>query len=166
MNLGVVFGKWICRKVPFFKNFELPQNELGKFLYVFEKADYPRKDNSNYPYSFFSNLLPLLISAIGKLNKINILFENRRVFGVLLCGKIKKPWDMGDLPISQGLIFFCWTLINFIFFRIIMFVLYITISLYFLISRDFPVISFGCSIPISSIRVGAMSARHPPSLNV
>ena len=41
-----------------------------------------------------------------------------------------------------------------------------TISLYFLISRDFPVISFGCSIPISSIRVGAMSARHPPSLNV
>ena len=47
---------------------------------VFEKADYPRKDNSNYPYSFFSNLLPLLISAIGKLNKINILFDNRRVF--------------------------------------------------------------------------------------
>ena len=41
-----------------------------------------------------------------------------------------------------------------------------TISLYFLISRDFPVISFGCSMPISSIRVGAMSARHPPSLNV
>lgn len=49
---------------------------------VFEKVDYPRKDNSNYPYSFFSNLLPLLISAIGKLNKINILFENHRVFGV------------------------------------------------------------------------------------
>ena len=105
MNLGVVFGKWICRKVPFFKNFELPQNELGKFLYVFEKADYPRKDNSNYPYSFFSNLLPLLISAIGKLNKINILFEHRRVVGVLLCGKIKKPWDMSKIPISQGLIF-------------------------------------------------------------
>lgn len=41
-----------------------------------------------------------------------------------------------------------------------------TISLYFLISRDFPVISFGCSMPISSIRVGAMSARQPPSLNV
>ena len=57
---------------------------------VSEKVDYPRKDNSNYPYSFFSNLLPLLISAIRKLNKINILFENRRVFGVLLCGKIKN----------------------------------------------------------------------------
>ena len=55
---------------------------------VFEKADYPRKDNSNYPYSFFSNLLPLLISAIGKLNKINILFENRRVFrGFYYVGK-------------------------------------------------------------------------------
>ena len=35
---------------------------------------------------------------------------------------------------------------------------------YFLIRRDFPVISAGCSIPISSIRVGAMSARQPPSL--
>ena len=37
---------------------------------------------------------------------------------------------MGDLPISQGLIFFCWTLINFIFFRIIMFVLYNQNSLF------------------------------------
>ena len=35
---------------------------------------------------------------------------------------------------------------------------------YFLIRRDFPVISLGCSIPMSSIRVGAMSARQPPSL--
>ena len=35
---------------------------------------------------------------------------------------------------------------------------------YFLINKDFPVISFGCSIPISSINVGAISARHPPSL--
>ena len=90
MNSEVVFGKWICRKVPFFKDFELLQNELGKFLYVFEKADYPRKDNSNYPYSFFSNLLPLLISAIGKLNKINILFDNRRVFGVFTMWENKK----------------------------------------------------------------------------
>ena len=72
---------------------------------VFEKADYPRKDNSNYPYSFFSNLLPLLISAIGKLNKINILFENRRVFGVFTMWENKKPWDMRKVPISQGLIF-------------------------------------------------------------
>ena len=72
---------------------------------VFEKADYPRKDNSNYPYSFFSNLLPLLISAIGKLNKINILFENRRVFGVFTMWENKKPWDMSKIPISQGLIF-------------------------------------------------------------
>ena len=83
----------------------LLQNELGKFLYVFEKADYPRKDNSDYPYSFFSNLLPLLISAIGKLNKINILFENRRVFGVFTMWENKKPWDMRKVPISQGLIF-------------------------------------------------------------
>ena len=35
---------------------------------------------------------------------------------------------------------------------------------YFLTNRDLPVISFGCSIPISSIRVGAISARQPPSL--
>ena len=33
-----------------------------------------------------------------------------------------------------------------------------------IINKDFPVISFGCSIPINSIRVGAISARHPPSL--
>ena len=72
---------------------------------VSEKVDYPRKDNSNYPYSFFSNLLPLLISAIGKLNKINILFENRRVFGVFTMWENKKPWDMSKIPISQGLIF-------------------------------------------------------------
>lgn len=106
MNLGVVFGKWICRKVPFFKNFELPQNELGKFLYVFEKADYPRKDNSNYPYSFFSNLLPLLISAIGKLNKINILFENRRVFGVFTMWENKKALGYGRSPHISRLNFF------------------------------------------------------------
>ena len=31
-------------------------------------------------------------------------------------------------------------------------------------SRDFPVISFGCSIPMSSMSVGAISARQPPSL--
>lgn len=36
---------------------------------------------------------------------------------------------------------------------------------YFLMSRDFPVISSGCSIPISSMSVGAISARQPPSLN-
>ena len=42
---------------------------------------------------------------------------------------------MGDLPISQGLIFFCWTLINFIFFRIIMFVLYNYFGIYFLINK-------------------------------
>ena len=87
------------------KKFNLISIHVLPLTIVFEKADYPRKDNSNYPYSFFSNLLPLLISAIGKLNKINILFENRRVFGVLLCGKIKKPWDMSKIPISQGLIF-------------------------------------------------------------
>lgn len=29
--------------------------------------------------------------------------------------------------------------------------------------RDLPVISAGCSIPIISISVGTMSARHPPS---
>ena len=106
MNLGVVFGKWICRKVPFFKDFELPKNELGKFLYVFEKADYPRKDNSNYPYSFFSNLLPLLISAIGKLNKINILFENRRVFGVFTMWENKKALGYGRSPHISRLNFF------------------------------------------------------------
>ena len=39
------------------------------------------------------------------------------------------------------------------------------ISVYFLISSDFPVISAGCSIPISWIRVGAISARQPPSLS-
>ena len=74
-------------------------------VFVSEKVDYPRKDNSNYPYSFFSNLLPLLISAIGKLNKINILFENRRVFWIFTMWENKKPWDMSKIPISQGLIF-------------------------------------------------------------
>ena len=33
-------------------------------------------------------------------------------------------------------------------------------------SRLFPVFSLGCSIPISSIRVGTMSARQPPSLSL
>jgi len=47
----------------------------------------------------------LLISAIGKLNKINILFENRRVFGVFTMWENKKLWDMRKVPISQGLIF-------------------------------------------------------------
>ena len=37
---------------------------------------------------------------------------------------------------------------------------------YFLTRRDLPVISTGCSRPIISIRVGAMSAKQPPSLNV
>ena len=37
---------------------------------------------------------------------------------------------------------------------------------YLFISRDFPVISAGCSIPMISIIVGIMSARHPPSLSV
>ncbi len=37
---------------------------------------------------------------------------------------------------------------------------------HFLISNDSPVISAGFSIPISSISVGAMSARQPPSLSV
>ena len=39
------------------------------------------------------------------------------------------------------------------------------IRLYFS-KRLFPVISLGCGIPISSKRVGATSARHPPSLNL
>ena len=38
--------------------------------------------------------------------------------------------------------------------------------LYFLISRECPVISLGCSMPIISISVGTMSARHPPSFRV
>ena len=33
-------------------------------------------------------------------------------------------------------------------------------------NKDFPVISSGCSIPINSINVGAISAKHPFSLNV
>ncbi len=37
---------------------------------------------------------------------------------------------------------------------------------YFLINNDFPVISAGCSIPIISIIVGTMSAKHPPSRSV
>jgi len=37
---------------------------------------------------------------------------------------------------------------------------------YFLINNDFPVISAGCSIPIISIIVGTISARHPPSRSV
>lgn len=37
---------------------------------------------------------------------------------------------------------------------------------YFFINKDFPVISAGCSIPIISINVGAISARHPPSRKV
>ena len=73
---------------------------------VFEKADYPRKDNSNYPYSFFSNLLPLLISAIGKLNKINISFENRRVFGVFTMWENKKALGYGRSPHISRLNFF------------------------------------------------------------
>ena len=35
--------------------------------------------------------------------------------------------------------------------------------IYYFTNNDFPVISAGCCIPISSISVGAMSARHPPS---
>ena len=38
--------------------------------------------------------------------------------------------------------------------------------LFYFTSSDFPVISFGCSRPISSMRVGAISARQPPSLNL
>ena len=45
------------------------------------------------------------------------------------------------------------------------FLLFISIY-YFLINNDFPVISTGCVIPIVSIKVGTISARHPPSLNV
>ena len=37
---------------------------------------------------------------------------------------------------------------------------------YFLINKDFPVISAGCSFPIISIKVGMISAKHPPSLKV
>ena len=92
--------------MPFFKDFEFPQNGFGKFLYVPEKVDYPRKDNSNYPYSFFSNLLPLLIPAIGKLNKINILFENRRVFGVFTMWENKKALGYGRSPHISRLNFF------------------------------------------------------------
>ena len=33
-------------------------------------------------------------------------------------------------------------------------------------NKDVPDISFGCSIPINSINVGAISAKHPPSLSV
>lgn len=33
-------------------------------------------------------------------------------------------------------------------------------------SKLFPVISLGCSIPISSIKVGMISARQPPSLSL
>ena len=40
------------------------------------------------------------------------------------------------------------------------------ITNYFLINKLFPVISFGCSIPISSISVGAISAKQPPSRKV
>ena len=43
---------------------------------------------------------------------------------------------------------------------------YIISLFYFLISKDFPVISAGCSIPISSIIVGMISARHPSSFKV
>ena len=74
--------------------------------FVPEKVDYPRKDNSNYPYSFFSNLLPLLIPAIGKLNKINILFENRRVFGVFTMWENKKALGYGRSPHISRLNFF------------------------------------------------------------
>ena len=37
--------------------------------------------------------------------------------------------------------------------------------LYFLTNKDFPVISFGCYIPIKSIKVGTMSHSAPPSLS-
>ena len=88
--------------------FKLPVS-IYNFLiieYVPEKVDYPRKDNSNYPYSFFSNLLPLLIPAIGKLNKINILFENRRVFGVFTMWENKKALGYGRSPHISRLNFF------------------------------------------------------------
>ena len=42
--------------------------------------------------------------------------------------------------------------------------IFIVTPLYSFRRRLFPVISFGCGIPISSRRVGATSARHPPSL--
>ena len=34
---------------------------------------------------------------------------------------------------------------------------------YYFTNNDAPDISFGCSIPINSINVGAISAKHPPS---
>ena len=33
-------------------------------------------------------------------------------------------------------------------------------------NKDFPVISAGCSIPINSMSVGMISAKHPFSLNL
>ena len=44
--------------------------------------------------------------------------------------------------------------------------LYTTNSSIVLINNDLPVISFGCSIPIVSINVGTMSAKHPPSASI
>ena len=38
--------------------------------------------------------------------------------------------------------------------------------IYFFRSRDFPVISTGCSLPMTWIRVGTISARTPPSASV
>ena len=40
------------------------------------------------------------------------------------------------------------------------------IDLFYFMISDFPVISLGCSIPIISISVGAISARQPPSLSL
>lgn len=37
------------------------------------------------------------------------------------------------------------------------------LSIYY-IKSDFPVISSGCSFPNKAIKVGAISAKHPPSL--
>ncbi|MBS6946363.1 MAG: hypothetical protein KH182_13425, partial [Ruminococcus sp.] len=59
-----IFYVWKQKQGNAKKSPQICENLQG-FHNVFEKAEYPRKDNSNYPYSFFSNLLPLLISAIG-----------------------------------------------------------------------------------------------------
>lgn len=40
---------------------------------------------------------------------------------------------------------------------------YLIFPEFYFTNNDFPVISFGCSMPINSINVGAISARQPPS---
>ena len=92
------------------------------------------------------------------MSKIAIIFRVSRIFLCIFDSfktqiEVKKtPDNFGNHHNHPGISLFTYIQIGF--------------SLYFSIRRLSPVMSAGCSIPISWISVGMMSARHPFSLKV